>query len=292
MKCKGFAVSLPSILMPTLPHLGAIHGQPAEDYFAVDALNYGGLQLMARSPGHCYALTKDERRPARVVKSGQLEGSLAHCFILEPEEVPFRYAVGPEVSRATREWKIFEAEHPRQVCIKPSQAAAASAQAGSVRGLPEMAKMLSKGHAEVSAYWHDPQTGVLCKCRPDWVHPIEGEGVILLDVKTYSDASPREFARQVGRKRYFWQAYWYSTGYAIATGVPVLGFVFCAVESDWPYAACAMMLDEEAMQLAEREIRPLVQQYAECQRSHVWPGYPKEVQQIALPYWYVERETD
>lgn len=86
---------------------------------------------------------------------------------------------------------------------------------------------------------YDPATGELCRCRPDWAHPTGDRGVILVDVKTCGDASPREFGRQVARKGYHRQAAFYSDGYEIASGKRVLGFVFVAVESTWPFAASA-----------------------------------------------------
>ncbi|HSJ40675.1 MAG TPA: PD-(D/E)XK nuclease-like domain-containing protein, partial [Xanthobacteraceae bacterium] len=234
----------------------------------------------------------DVRRPIVESTPAQLAGELTHCGTLEPGEYPFRYAVGPEVSRATKEWKEFAARHPNHVCIKPAQHAAAMAQAASIRAHPEVGKLLAKGEPEVSVFWRDPETGVYCQCRPDWVHPVGNEtmpGAILVDVKTYADASPAEFARQVGRMRYHWQAAWYSDGYAIATGVPVVGFVFVAVETDWPYAACAVMLDEESLDVARRELRPLVRLFEECNASGQWPGYSPAIEQIELPRWYAAR---
>src|SRR3954467_1940672 len=118
--------SLPALLRPTLPSFGVVRGMTGEAYRASGGLSYSGLKLLAKSPAHYFAWTRDERRPT-IERAGQLEGSLAHCLILEPAEYPFRYAVGPDVSRATREWKEFEARHPNHVCVKPSQAAAAQA---------------------------------------------------------------------------------------------------------------------------------------------------------------------
>lgn len=292
---KGIVMSaaLPALLRPTLPHCGLVREMPIETYCAVDALSYGGAKLFARSPFHHFACMVDERRPPKRELGGQLEGSLAHCLILEPGEYPFRYAVGPDVrTRAAPEWKEFVARHPNHICIKPEQEATARAQAASVRALPDVAKLLARGEAEVSAFWRDPVTGVDCKGRPDWVHPVDTRGVILLDVKTYSDASPREFARQVARKLYHWQAAWYTDGYSLAAQTPVIGFVFVAVEVDYPYAACAVMLDEDSLALARRELAPIVERYAECRRTHSWPGYPVGIEQIELPAWYRELSWD
>jgi len=263
---------------------GIVHGLDADQYHAMPGISNSGLNDLARSPLHYYSLHLDPNRPDPAEKAGQLAGTLAHCAILEPAEFDKRYAIGPDVSRATKEWKAWEASEARQA-IKPQDSATAQAQALSVRALPDVARLLSAGQPEVSAFWIDEATGSQCRCRPDWVYPVNATSVILLDVKTYSSADPDEFSRQVARKGYHRQAAWYSDGYAAASGLQVLGFVFVAVESDWPHAACACMLDDESLDKGRQEYRGLLDTYAACQRAGVWPGYAPSIVPISLPAW-------
>lgn len=257
--------------------IDAYHGGPG--------ISKSGLDSINANPAIYYARHIDPRRPPPKSRAGQLEGSLAHCAILEPAEFDKRYAVGPDVSRATKAWKEFEVDHPDVECIKPEQYEAAHRQADSVRKLPEVAEALKRGMAEVSAYWTDPVTGELCRCRPDWVYQPNETGVILLDVKTYSDASAEEFRRQVARKRYHTQDAYYSDGYGIASGKTVHGFIFLAVETEWPYAANALMLDEAGKEQGRRDYRRNLDTYAQCRRNNTWPGYSNEIQIINLPAW-------
>lgn len=265
-------------------NVGIVYGLDADEYHKMPGISCSGLRDFARSPAHYYALHVDPTRPPPTEKAGQLEGTLAHCAILEPEQFDTRYAVGPDVSRATKEWKAWEASQVRQA-IKPQQAAVARAQAASVRRLADVAALLSAGRPEVSAFWSDPDTGIECRCRPDWVHQVQGSGVILVDVKTCSDASPDEFARQVARKGYHRQAAWYSDGFQIASGQQVLGFVFAAVEDQWPFAASAVMLDDEGLQRGREQNRELLERFAQCWRTNEWPGYSSAITPIALPAW-------
>ena len=85
--------------------------------------------------------------------------------------------------------------------------------------------------------------------------------------------------------RYDLQAAWYSLGYEIATGTPVLGFVFACVESEPPYAAAAYMLPDEVLDKARVTIRRLLAQYAECLAADEWPGYSQDIQLLTLPAW-------
>jgi len=272
--------------------MGLRYGMSIEEYHAGLGISKTGLDDIERSPAIFHALHIDPNRPAPKERAGQLEGNLAHCAILEPAEFSKRYAVGPDVSRATKAWKEWEAAHLPfgAVAIKPDQREVAMRQAESVRKLPEVREALARGHAEVSAYWNDPETGVLCRCRPDWVHPCGESGVILLDVKTYSDASPREFARQAARKRYQVQDAFYSEGYAFASGLEVLAFIFVAVESEWPYAASAVMLEDESRTAGHRAAHRNLNTYAQCLAANEWPGYGSAIQIINLPAWAINKE--
>jgi hypothetical protein len=249
------------------------------------AISNTGLRDFARSPFHYYSLHLDPSRPPSPERSGQLEGSLAHCATLEPDQFSKRYAVGPDVSRATKTWKSFyEGLQSGIIGVKPEQAATALAQAKSVRSLPDVAALLSNGQAEVSAYWTDEETGVLCRCRPDFVSPA-GDGVVLLDVKTFASADRDEFARQVARKGYANQAAFYSEGYSKASGKPVLGFVFVASEMAYPHAAAAYMLPDEWLEMANRENHELLIRFALCQQRNQWPGYSLTIEALEMPRW-------
>jgi hypothetical protein len=266
--------------------LGLVHDLANEAYHAGPGISNSGLAMIAKSPAHYFGLHLDPKRPPPTEKAGQLEGTLAHCAILEPGEFDKRYVVGPPGRRGTKAWDAFEATlQPGQIGIKADQRAVAFAQAAAVRALPDVAALLSIGKPEVSAYWIDEATGELCRCRPDWVHPVNDDSVILLDVKTYSDASPHEFARQVARKGYHVQDAFYSDGYAIASGKKVLGFVFVAVESDYPHLACPCMLDDDGRDRGRAEYRRLLDVYAECRRTSTWAGYSQTVELITVPRW-------
>lgn len=54
-----------------------------------------------------FARHLDPRRPAWAATPAQLVGTLAHCALLDPAEFEKRYAVGPDVNRATKESKQF-----------------------------------------------------------------------------------------------------------------------------------------------------------------------------------------
>lgn len=279
---------LPSAMLENpLPHLGVVRDMPLERYLSSPGLSKSGLDDFADCPFKYWArhLDPNREREEREVD----EGTLTHCAILEPSEFNERYVVGPDVSRNSKEWREFCKQWAGHKVIKPEQARGAMARADAVRRHRDVAKLLSLGSPEQSAFWSDPSTQLLCRCRPDWVHPVGHRGVILGDVKTYSNANLREFKRQVERKRYHWQAAFYTDGYSIAADTPVLGFVFIAVELKPPYCVSACMLDEESLNIGRQEIAEMMKAFALCQASNTWPAYGDNVQQIELPHWYNPR---
>lgn len=261
-----------------------VHGMPAADYHAARGVNASTLKALRKSPAHYYGLTRDPHRPPRETSAAMKAGTLAHAALLEPETLASRYVVKPtDLDMRTKAGKEWRAAQALEV-IDADQMAAALAQAASVKRDPEAASLLASGAAEVSAFWEDPETGRACKCRADWVHET-GAGVILVDVKTCQDASPKGFARAVDAYGYHLQAAWYARGYALASGSPVLGFVFAAVESDWPHVAANYMLADDVMEAAQRENARLLRLYIDCESSGKWPGYPSGVNLLTLPKW-------
>lgn len=291
-------------LLPPQGFPGIAHDLDIDVYHAMPGISKSGLDEIDRSPAHYFAWHLDPMRPPPKDRSGQLEGSLAHCAVLEPDAFSVRYATVPpdaprrpsatqwtaknsnEDSIAAKAWWLeFNGRNEGKTIVTAAQYETAMRQAQSMRRLPEIAEALDRGKPEVTAMWIDPETGEPCRCRPDWVADCGGRRVILLDVKTYSDASADEFRRQVARKRYHVQDAFYSDGYAAATGVDVMGFVFVAVETEWPYAANALMLEERSREQGRADYRRNLNTYSECHHRGHWPGYGDQIQLIDLPGW-------
>jgi hypothetical protein len=272
------------------PPLGLILGMPPEVYHSTLAMSAGGLKRMRQSPAHFYGMQLDPNRPPPGELTPALKnGQLVHCCVFEPDAVARRYAVKPAGMSFARKdgiaWRdALLAECPGVEIVESDDMQRALGQARAMRSLPEVAALLTEGVGEASAFWIDRKTSELCKCRPDWTSPV-GDGVILVDGKTTTDASPGAFARSIWNFDYHLQAAWYSDGFEAATGKRVHGFVFAAAESTWPHVAAAYMLDDQVLDKAREENRRLLDLYAECRRTNHWPGYQTGIQPITLPAW-------
>lgn len=141
------------------------------------------------------------------------------------------------------------------------------------------------GKAEQSVYWIDPETGVLCRCRPDWWRDDD----LLVDLKTTEDASPEGFAKSIANWRYDVQDAYYQDGVKLATGRTPRGFVFIAVEKKPPYAVAVYRLDDESRDLGRAQYRADLNRYAECMTSGNWPGYSGRIEPISVPAWHANK---
>lgn len=269
--------------------VGVVRGLSNEAYHASPCVSNSALGAMAICPAHYYATYLAPDRPTRDEPTPAMRaGTLAHCAVLEPDALAARYIVKPDdLNLATVGGKAFAKEAGARglTIVSAEQMATAEAQRAAVLAVPELAALLSSGLAEQSAYWNDEATGSRCMCRPDWVHPLDDGRVILLDLKTTSDVSPREFARSIWNFGYHRQDAWYSTGWELASGQEVAAFVFAAVSNKYPFIAQAYMLDDEAKARGAADCRRLLDLHAECVRNDAWPAYGSGVQLLSLPAW-------
>ena len=244
------------------------------DYHADPAVSASHLHQVARSGQHYWARYVDPNRQPVKPTAAMTTGSLVHCAVLEPDQLLKRYGIAPD--RRTKAGKEAAAEMQANG-IEPvgeSDLQQAQRMASAVRRHPMAAKLLSAGKAETSIWWDDPETGLRCKCRPDWIN----DG-ICIDLKTTTDASPRGFAKSVAGFRYHVQDAHY-----MASGL-FDQFIFIAVEREAPFAVGVYELDADAFAEGQRLRGRDLQRIANCRAMAAWPGYGDELQTLSLPGW-------
>lgn len=159
---------------------------------------------------------------------------------------------------------------------------------------PIAGKLLTpgEGEAEMSCYWTDEKTGLLCRVRPDFWRNDD----IVVDLKTTRDASPDGFPKSIAQFRYHVQEAFYTDGIeqAIKQGNVARkkprAFVFVVVEKVAPFAVAVYRLDSESVDIGRREYREDLDRFAECKASDTWPGYGDKIQLTGLPAWRLAQE--
>lgn len=269
---------------------------PAQLYHSIDAVSQSRLKHLARSPAHLRWELDHPTPPTEAMR----RGTMIHTAVLEPHAFNRAYVVVPDLTEGIRNKDGSASEKPKATSeYKGRLADFARQNAGKqfldredwnmaitvgerLRSHSDAGVFISEAReTELTGLWRDEETGLLCKMRVDAYCPDLGT---LFDIKTTQDASPEGFARTIYSYRYYWQAALYLEGMA-ALGKPCTDFAIIAVETTPPYGARVYNLRAEIIDLARKEIRPLMAFYKACQERNDWPGYPSGIVDIGLPKW-------
>lgn len=146
---------------------------------------------------------------------------------------------------------------------------------------PVARKLLdAPGAVERSYYWHDEQTGELCRSRHDKSIPTLS---MTLDVKTTADIA--RFSRSIHDYRYHVQDAFYGDGHQAVTGELLRGFPFLVVSTTRDrsrYPVRLFVLDQQSRDVGRAEYRADLSRYSAAKKSGLWPG----LETISLPGWY------
>lgn len=272
------------------------HNLSNAEYHRSPGVSSSLLKLMAeRTPAHArYAQLHPRDEPTPAMRFG----SLVHTLTLEPETYAQRYAVMPEFSgkgsqAAKRQWLL---EHQGLEPVSGDDALRAAACAQAVHEHPVAHTLLADIDAEPSVFWSEKQLTesldsefvLQCRIRPDALP--HGHRVIA-DLKTAVDASLSAFSRATVNYGYHLQDALYRRGMA-AIGQPVEHFIFIVVESQPPHCVALYEIPDAPddygtnwRTIGEVRINHLLRQWAECEATDNWPGYPVDVRPLSLPKW-------
>ena len=245
------------------------------------AISSSGLKLILQSPAHFVARQEQPEESTAAMDFG----SALHAALLEPVKYLESYVAKPELDRRTKEGKAMaesiDAALADKIKINPALMADINAMVASAKRHPRVVEMLSVGEAEVSYLWKDETTGILCKCRPDWLNDDA-----IWDLKSCLDASPSGFSRACAKYGYHISAALYVEGVRRLTGKK-LPFRFVASEKDAPYAVAVYEASEAFLRSGRRLVRQALDRLQACRKTAEWPSYQPEgqIEMVELPRW-------
>ncbi len=262
--------------------------QPEAAYRAHPALNWSLLKTIGKSPKH-FVHARDNPRPDTATFR---LGRAVHAAILEPERFERDWIVYAG-RRAGKAWTSFFEEHSDCEILNQSEMDKVVAIATAVRSRPDLAAVLANGIAEVSYVWshnidYYPQLEPVFKARADWIYH-DGEGFVLLDLKTTRDIESRSFGRDAARLLYHGQLAHYGDGLVqvlMDAGIEEnIRVELLVVESEAPYDCGIYRLDATVLERGAIRRDEFLQSWAECSTSDRWPGQLPEPAWLELPEW-------
>lgn len=211
-------------------------------------------------------------------------GTACHFAILQPELFEPRVMRGP-MDRRGNNWKDAQAEaaNSGRLLLTSPDYDDVMVIRDSVHADQFLNALIVNPHSEIehSSYWIDPETGALCRSRPDLYRADLG---VMVDVKSTVSAHPEAFARSVVNYGYHAQEAWYTDGH-VANGRPVNGFVFLAWEKASPFVTARYELPPSIVDEGRAICRKALQRYAECAAANEWPGYSGEITELQFKRW-------
>jgi PDDEXK-like domain of unknown function (DUF3799) len=196
---------------------GIYLGISNDDYHADPAIGSTGCKRLIQSPLEYWwnsPLNPDQEQ-SETTPAMRL-GHAYHYKILEPHK--FTYEVKKGVKTSTVGNTLGEGDYKRL-----------SAMYDRVQKVPEHAHLFKNGFAEVSVFWRDAETGLMCKCRFDYMRLRW-----ITDLKTCDDSSRRSIYYEFPKLGYDISAAMYMEGSAQIKRM--LNSGQCKLPSDAPFA--------------------------------------------------------
>lgn len=241
--------------------------------------------------------------------NAQKFGNAAHTAVLEPNLFEVRYMSGPDDRRGNK-WSAAQemAQAAGKECLTSGDYEDALRLRDVLHRDPDIRKLTAGAPAiEQSAYWKDPATGELVRCRPDiYNHDIR----VMADLKATTDAAPRECAKRVEEFGYHMQETIYTEGWTAAGGGQVAAFLFIVVEKSAPHAFKLYELTPSAVAEGQAMYREALETYhasmllereamakfgakpgpdLDAMLRGCWPMYGQGVDELDLPPWGYRR---
>lgn len=222
-------------------------------------LRFSWLKQIAKSPAHAlYAMEHD------IDDTPYLRlGRLVHSIVLGEFANPVWTG-----DRRGKEWLAFKAEHEGEDIVTEKEVDQAQAMALALAAHEEASKFLYGIREQTLTF---QMAGRNCRATPDARH---GAAAHLSDLKSTTNASPHRFPWQALQLGYHAQLAFYKDACVAAGLPPPRELALVAVEVKPPHAVAVYVLTERAEDFGRRTYRLWMEQFLNCERSGVWPGYP------------------
>lgn len=257
---------------------GIYRGVPADLYHGVltstPSISSSMLREMTREcPAYAFARSYlNPDRPASDDKKAFDLGTAAHLIYLEPHRFNDAVTIVDADSWRTKDAQAArdEARAAGKVPLLIADAKMLEAMRASLFAHPIASQAFLAGEAELTFVWQDKETGLTCKCRPDFT---AASFTHLVDFKTSTTANPADFGRKAFGFGYHQQAAWYIDGVEAATGGRPSDFWFVTQDKSYPFLTTVSAFPADAIEAGRRLNCLALQKWADGLSSGTWPSY-------------------
>ncbi|MCH7421271.1 PD-(D/E)XK nuclease-like domain-containing protein [Shewanella sp. MM_2022_3] len=239
---------------------------PDDIYHGAIGVSSSKLKLFIECPQKYYA-----KYIAKIIPDPEKAyfdfGKAVHTTFLQPWLFASSYVCQPEEIkiRSSKAWYAFKAKADAngQVVLTSDQWDDMPILRQSLESNPKAKALTTGGVAERSIFTRDVDTGLIIKCRPDYMI-----GSLIIDLKSDASADPRFFGAKAKKLGYHIQ----DALYTDVAGADE--FAFLVVESSRPFVITApVILDADVKRLGYLKYRKAMRELKRCMEHNVWPAY-------------------
>lgn len=254
-----------------------------EEYHASKGISRSGIMEFNKTPFHFWNKYLNPNSLIEEETSSSIKiGSLLHYYILEENKFLNDYIVIDKIDRRTKQGKDYyeQIALSNKKIITQDEFNHIKLMKDSIKSNHQIAELISEGKYEKSIYWNDPDTKLLCKCRPDiWQHSF------IVDIKTSSNASYRDFQRSIFSYGYHIQCAMIHEAFKQVFDMDMKDFVFVVVENKAPFATAIYKLDELSLYQSIEIFKNKLIEIKQCFDKNEWPSYKTQI--ISLPTYAI-----
>lgn len=263
--------------------MGEIKKISDDEYFKTPGLSIHALMEADPSSGGSMCYLKDYQNK-NWDDSSWNEGRAIHEAVLQPEIFSDKYMLqvykkdNPIVYE--RQQRLIETGKVQ--LITQIRHDTVMSVVNGIENDPEnaFARTFLQGDKEVSLFCDHPDYGFQMKSKLD---VMNRKKKYICDLKSIGrKMSNHALQGMFYKQKWAWQAAYYKYVTKIVTGDDY-DFYFVCVETDSPYKAYVMKLDDSAIDLAWTKMEPLFPVYAECLKTGYFPGRQLAVQTLFEP---------
>lgn len=261
---------------PELPRDGLHPDMPFADYHALSAWGSSDLKTFRVGPPAMVPWRRENGSPDT---DATRLGTACHARILTPDLFDATYAFKPEgMTFSTKEGKAWRDEQAGKVILTAKEAAVVGGVYAAVSLNARAERSLSgSAYQEASILWTDPDTGEVCKARPDWY-----DEDWVYDLKVSRHAGPALSYRAYA-EGWMHQSAHYRHGLRTLGIGARLGARLVVVNPKPPHLVYCVTVKDSALDVLTLENVNNLSKMRECRLANDWPGVPGEWTVIAPP---------
>jgi len=278
------------------PTEGLFPGISREHYGKIDAINQSLLKIARQKS---WAHMREEQLHPTDTGDAKPFGDALHQLIMEPARFHANFCSpafdgdGHRWKKTTIKgkaaWAAWEEEHAGKTIIDFPTIKHAWKKLFQIQRAVEArhgarAIINSRGLTECGVVWQDAETGIWCKALIDRIELDRPPCHHLWDLKSARSAHPWNWAGDVVKFGYHFQAGFYLMG-CDALEPRERRFGFLVVEKEAPFVVKPWLCKPSVIVQGQHEARVMLRQYAACLDSGKWPAYGEEIEEFNLPEW-------